>query len=55
MSSVATSSVIAITGVAGMSNVLDNDTQQHILALGPLGWSLLRIEALAVRPETISG
>jgi hypothetical protein len=39
-----------------MSNVLDNDTQQQILALGRLGWSLRRIEqALAVRRETISG
>jgi transposase len=39
-----------------MSNVLDNDKQQQILALGRLGWSLRRIEqALAVRRETISG
>jgi hypothetical protein len=42
--------------VAVMSNVLDNDKQQQILALGRLGWSLRRIEqALAVRRETISG
>jgi hypothetical protein len=27
-----------------MSNVLDNDKQQQILALGRLGWSLRRIE-----------
>src|SRR5439155_20198433 len=39
-----------------MSNVLDNDKQQQILALGRLGCSLRRIEqALAVRRETISG
>jgi hypothetical protein len=39
-----------------MSNVLDQTTQQQILALGRLGWSLRRIEqALAVRRETISG
>jgi hypothetical protein len=39
-----------------MSNVLDNDKQQQILALGRLGWSLRRIEqALGVRSETISG
>ena len=39
-----------------MSNVLDNNKQQQILALGRLGWSLRRIEqALAIRRETISG
>jgi hypothetical protein len=39
-----------------MSNVLDDTTQQQILALGRLGWSLRRIEqALAVRRETVSG
>jgi transposase len=39
-----------------MGNVLDDTTQQQILALGRLGWSLRRIEqALAVRRETISG
>jgi hypothetical protein len=39
-----------------MSNVLDQATQQQILALGRLGWSLRRIEqALSVRRETISG
>src|SRR5712691_808801 len=38
-----------------MSNVLDDTTQQQILALGRLGWSLRRIEqALAGRRETIS-
>jgi hypothetical protein len=39
-----------------MGNVLNDTTQQQILALGRLGWSLRRIEqALAVRRETISG
>jgi hypothetical protein len=39
-----------------MSNVLDDDKQQQILALGRLGWTLRRIEAaLAVRRETVSG
>jgi hypothetical protein len=39
-----------------MSNVLDDTTQQQILALGRLGWSLRRIEQTrAVRRETISG
>src|SRR3989454_10473623 len=39
-----------------MSNVLDDDKQQQILAVGRLGWSLRRIEeALAVRRETVSG
>jgi transposase len=39
-----------------MSNVLDQTTQQQILALGRLGWSLRRIEqALSVRRETVSG
>jgi transposase len=39
-----------------MSNVWDQTTQQQILSLGRLGWSLRRIEqALAVRRETISG
>ena len=39
-----------------MSNVLDDDKQQQILALGRLGWTLRRIEqALAVRRETASG
>ena len=38
-----------------MSNVLDQTTQQQILSLGRLGWSLRRIErALSVRRETIS-
>ena len=41
---------------AGMSNVLDEDTQQRILALGRLGWTLRRIEAATgVRRETASG
>src|SRR5215210_3167699 len=39
-----------------MSNVLDNDKQQQIRALGRLGWTLSRIEqATGVRRETISG
>ena len=39
---------------AGMSNVLDDDTQQRILALGHLGWTLRRIEAATgVRRETV--
>jgi len=38
-----------------MSNVLDQQTQQPILALGRLGWSLRRIEtATQVRRETAS-
>src|SRR5262245_28587575 len=39
-----------------MSNVLDHTTQQQVLALGRLGWTLSRIEATTgVRRETISG
>src|SRR6266478_1444717 len=39
-----------------MSNVLDDDTQQQIRALGRLGWTLSRIqEATGVRRETVSG
>jgi transposase len=39
-----------------MSNVLDHATQQQILALGRLGWTLSRIEhTTGVRRETISG
>src|SRR5712691_3087102 len=42
--------------LAGMSNVLDDDTQQRILALGRLGWTLRRIEAATgVRRETVGG
>ena len=38
-----------------MSNVLDDHTQQQVLALGRLGWSLRRIEAsTGVRRETAS-
>ena len=38
-----------------MSNVLDDNTQQQILALGRLGWTLRRIQqATAVRRETVS-
>jgi transposase len=40
---------------AGMSNVLADDKQQQILALGRLGWTLRRIEqATGVRRETAS-
>jgi len=39
-----------------MSNVLEHTTQQQILGLGRLGWTLSRIEATTgVRRETISG
>jgi transposase len=39
-----------------MSNVLEHTTQQQILALGRLGWTLSRIqETTGVRRETISG
>src|ERR1700686_1982568 len=39
-----------------MSNVLDNEKQQQVLALGRLGWTLRRIEAATgVRRETASG
>jgi hypothetical protein len=39
-----------------MSNVLDDEKQQQIRALGRLGWTLSRIqEATGVRRETISG
>jgi len=42
--------------LARMSNVLDEEKQQQILALGRLGWSLRRIEAATgVRRETIGG
>jgi len=38
-----------------MSNVLSDDKRQQIIALGPLGWSLRRIEqATGVRRETAS-
>jgi len=38
-----------------MSNVLSDLTQQQVLALGRLGWSLRRIEATTgVRRETAS-
>jgi hypothetical protein len=39
-----------------MSNVLDNENQQQICALGRLGWTLSRIqEATGIRRETASG
>ena len=38
-----------------MSNVLDNEKQQQILALGRLGWTLRRVEqTTGVRRETVS-
>lgn len=41
--------------LAGMANILGNDRQQQILALGRLGWPLRRIEqATGVRRETAS-
>src|SRR4030095_3403472 len=41
---------------APMSNVLDDHTQQQVVALGRLGWSLRRIEeTTGVRRETASG
>jgi transposase len=42
--------------LAAMSNVLGDNKQQQVLALGRLGWSLRRIEeATTVRRETASG
>jgi transposase len=42
--------------VADMSNVLDDEKQQQIRALGRLGWTLSRIqEATGIRRETVSG
>ena len=39
-----------------MSNVLGDDKQHQVVALGRLGWSLRRIEqATGVRRETVSG
>src|SRR2546426_11649605 len=39
-----------------MSNVLDYEQQQQVLALGRVGWTLRRIEAATgVRRETASG
>jgi transposase len=39
-----------------MSNVLNHEKQQQILALGRLGWPLRRIEAATgIRRETVSG
>ena len=39
-----------------MGNVLDEEKQQQIVALGRLGWSLRRIEAATgVRRETVGG
>src|SRR5437867_4159440 len=39
-----------------MSNVLDDNTQQQVRALGRLGWTLSRIqEATGIRRETVSG
>jgi transposase len=45
----------ALCSVASMSNVLDQQRQQQIVALGRLGWSLRRIEeTTGVRRETAS-
>src|SRR6478735_359421 len=39
-----------------MSNVLDDEKQQQIRALGRLGWTLSRIQAATgIRRETVSG
>ena len=39
-----------------MGNVLTDEKQQQILALGRLGWTLRRIEAATgVRRETVGG
>jgi hypothetical protein len=39
-----------------MGNVLDDEKQQQILALGRLGWTVSRIaEATGVRRETAAG
>src|SRR6188474_431027 len=39
-----------------MSNVLGDDKQHQVVALGRLGWSLRRIEeATGIRRETVSG
>ena len=39
-----------------MSNVLSEEKKQQVIALGRLGWSLRRIEAVVhIRRETISG
>jgi len=40
----------------GMANVLKQNKEQHVTALGRLGWSLPRIEqATGVRRETVGG
>lgn len=42
--------------VADMSDVLDDERQQQVRALGRLGWTLSRIqEATGIRRETVSG
>ena len=47
---------MGLWSLARMSNVLDDEKQQQILALGRLGWSLRRIEAATgVRRETVGG
>ena len=47
---------VDLWSLARMSNVLDEEKQQQIVALGRLGWSLRRIEAATgVRRETIGG
>src|SRR6266853_6459079 len=43
----------SLIGAVGMSNVLNEEKKQQVIALGRLGWSLRRIEqATGVRRET---
>jgi hypothetical protein len=45
----------ALIGSVGMSNVLNEEKKQQVIALGKLGWPLRRIEqATGVRRETAS-
>ena len=45
----------AFVGFPGVSNVLNDDKKQQVIALGKLGWPLRRIEqATGVRRETAS-
>ena len=45
-----------VCSYVGMSNVLDDQKQQQICALGRLGWTLSRIQdATGIRRETVSG
>jgi hypothetical protein len=46
---------VSVLYPAGMTNILEDDKKQQILALGRLGWLLRRIEeATGVRRETAS-